>query len=64
MKVDSCICFKKSFRRIYKEAIQDGIDDLETLKRIKNICNKCELCNPYLKIAFRNQIFEFKETIP
>ncbi len=63
MKINSCICFRKSFRRIYKESIEDGIDNLQDLKRIKNICNKCEMCNPYLKFVFSDNIFEFCEIL-
>lgn len=63
MKINKCICFDRSFRRIYKEAIQDGIDNLPDLQRIKNICNKCELCNPYLNVVFEEGKFEFSEKI-
>lgn len=63
MKIDSCICYQKSFRRIHTESIRDGIDTVEDLKRIKNICNKCEMCNPYLEITFKKGVFEFNDII-
>jgi bacterioferritin-associated ferredoxin len=64
MKIDSCICYKKSFRRIYKEATENGIDNLEDLRDIMNICKKCEMCNPYIREMFLTQKFEFTEIIP
>jgi bacterioferritin-associated ferredoxin len=59
MKITKCICYDRSFRRIYKESIQNGIDTLEDVQNIMNICNKCKLCNPYVKKMFAEQIFEF-----
>lgn len=52
MKIDKCICFNKSFRRIHKEASENGIDTLEDLQRVMNICNKCKLCNLYIENMF------------
>lgn len=57
--IDSCICFKKSFRRILKEANENGIDSLADLQNISNICNKCCMCNPYLEYAFATNQVEF-----
>jgi bacterioferritin-associated ferredoxin len=67
MKIDTCLCFKKSFKRIYKESIENGIDTLEDLQNIMNICNKCKLCNPYIDQMYKtgettfNQKYELEK---
>lgn len=59
MKISKCICFDRSFRRIYKESSENGIDNLEDLQKIMNICNKCKMCNPYIEKMYSDKIFEF-----
>jgi bacterioferritin-associated ferredoxin len=63
MKIDKCICYDRSFRRIYKEASECGIDTLENVQSIMNICNKCKLCNPYIKEMFKTGQKEFNKII-
>jgi hypothetical protein len=59
MKIDKCICYDRSFRRIYKESSENGIDNLEDLQKIMNICNKCKLCNPYIDEMYKSGKLEF-----
>lgn len=63
MIIDKCICYNKSFRRIYKESIENGINTLEDLQGIMNICNKCCLCNPYVEEMYRTGKFTFEYII-
>jgi len=53
MNIDKCVCYDRSFRRIYKESTQNGIDTLEDLQDIMNICDKCNICNPYIEEMYR-----------
>jgi hypothetical protein len=63
MEITKCVCYDRSFRRIYKESIEDGIDTLDDLQRIKNICDKCCMCNPYIEEMFRTGKVEFNEIL-
>lgn len=61
MKIDKCICYDRSFRRIYKESSENGIDNLKDLQSVMKICDKCKMCNPYIeemyetgKVSFDN----------
>ncbi len=64
MKIDKCVCYDRSFRRIYKESSENGIDNLEDLKSIMNLCNRCEMCNPYIKRMFKTGEVVFNEILP
>jgi len=67
MTIDKCVCYDRSFRRIYKESNQNGIDTLEDVQSIMNICDKCKLCNPYIEEMFKtgtttfNKIYELEK---
>lgn len=63
MTINKCICYDRSFRRIYKESIQNGIDTLEHVQSIMNMCDKCQMCNPYIEEMFKTGQTEFKEII-
>lgn len=63
MKIDKCVCYNKSFRRIYKESLENGIDTLKGVREIMNICNKCKMCNPYIEKVFELNKFEFDELL-
>ena len=63
MKIDKCICYDRSFRRIQKESHENGIDKLEDVQHIMNICNKCKLCNPYIEEMFKTGKLSFDKII-
>lgn len=63
MKIDKCVCYNRSFRRILKESTENGIDTLEDLQRIMNICNKCEMCNPYIEEMYKTGKTEFNSIL-
>jgi NAD(P)H-nitrite reductase large subunit len=49
VRVDRCICFKRSFDELYAIAKKTGVSTLEDLQLETEFGMSCRICNPYVR---------------
>lgn len=63
IKIDKCVCYRKSFKEILFFAKQENIKDIDTLADRTCFGDKCGMCVPYVKLALKTGKTEFSAIV-
>ncbi len=53
MRIDRCVCFRRTFAELREVAALTGAGTLEELQRQVEFGRRCKLCNPYVRRMLR-----------